>query len=954
MNLQAIGKDLFNKIRGRFPGVTIGDSEGKITNKPEDARFFDFEFKEGGNVLGKVSISISEEDGLVVLHNKDFVEGADDSVKSSWYNFLKEMGQFAKARVLGFDTRDITKSNLEKRDYEYMSKGKEVDKVSESNLFGTTKTSFQSIGEARLVIKHSKPVDQSVAGGRTHRIESIFIESSEGERFKYPIKHLNGARAMARHVSEGGKPFDAFGKYITGLSEELSKLKSFKTYMNRSNVMAEGLREYQGIVDERIDTIKNECLKLQRPTNYKDTFENFKESDAVEVPADIKKNWIDELTIKTFKEELQDVFPYIYKLVTEKTAVQDLDPESFEAHGYQGGTEARRYEYDLVGDYSPEQPVSEKDAEQVKALLQKAGINADVESREDRYQGIVIHTDAGKEDVEKVLGGMIESIGKVFDDFEDAMEQIVDEGNSLFSNDAEEQKEAVEKLNQMMQKHFPVGVNGTNGIESIAGIIDDEDFNNQIQRAAEEDSDMCMRPMIMDYVMKKDPQLASRLDTGDMKTEEKGKRSGVEITPELKEKVQAWWDKYSKYEGGNGNTMPEGYLEYALDSGIGTDAYNADEYIKVSKEMGMDNDDSDAETEMDQEELMNKMPITKAMFDEIVDITGKPSIEDSANIVQDVVKHFVEKEGTVKEMGDAETEISDGIFVVQRGDNADGVTKEDPYVVGELYADPELSAEDIQKTLKDYVQNKNLAPKVDFRPDDSGSSVIDGKAYRGEVVMNWLGGKPITKKSTFYKAPHEAITFEDIKPYVSMYKGDDGKTVFDVLNKDGNSVKKFGDAKAAMEYLHKNFDELRYGSKEKEAMVDPEGNAQYGDESKEIALDQWNNMSKEEKEEYGSFGAYLKSDDFQTHLDHLRSKFEKDGETKPETPNASEQDVQEFVKSFYDYTNNQFPKGETAVITAVEKKFGDAQIKTAQEAIARLMADKDPKMSRIKKLAGVQ
>ena len=180
--------------------------------------------------------------------------------------------------------------------------------------------------------------------------------------------------------------------------------------------------------------------------------------------------------------------------------------------------------------------------------------------------------------------------------------------------------------------------------------------------------------------------------------------------------------------------------------------------MKVSKEMGMDNDDSDAETEMDQEELMNKMPITKAMFDEIVDITGKPSIEDSANIVQDVVKHFVEKEGTVKEMGDAETEISDGIFVVQRGDNADGVTKEDPYVVGELYADPELSAEDIQKTLKDYVQNKNLAPKVDFRPDDSGSSVIDGKAYRGEVVMNWLGGKPITKKSTFYKAPHEAIT----------------------------------------------------------------------------------------------------------------------------------------------------------------------------------------------------
>ena len=200
----------------------------------------------------------------------------------------------------------------------------------------------------------------------------------------------------------------------------------------------------------------------------------------------------------------------------------------------------------------------------------------------------------------------------------------------------------------------------------------------------------------------------------------------------------------------------------------------------------------------------------------------------------------------------------------------------------------------------------------------------------------------------------EAITFEDIKPYVSMYKGDDGKTVFDVLNKDGNSVKKFGDAKAAMEYLHKNFDELRYGSKEKEAMVDPEGNAQYGDESKEIALDQWNNMSKEEKEEYGSFEAYLKSDDFQAHLDHLRSKFEKDEERKPEVPNATPEMVEEFIKSFFDYTSNKFPKGETAILTAVEKKFGEDLIGSAQETIHKMTAGNDQEIEKIKKLAGVK
>ena len=628
MNLSIIAKDLFNKIRGQFPSVQLGDSQGTITKKPEEARFFDFDFNSGGNTLGKVSISISEEDGLVVLHNKDFTEGTDEAVKNAWYGFLKEMGQFAKARVLGFDTRDITKSNLEKRDYEFLGKEKEVEQVSESNLYGTTKTSFQSVGEARLVIKHSAPVDQTVAGGRSHKIESIFIESSAGERFKYPIKHLNGARAMARHVSEGGNPFDAFGKHIIGLSEELSKLRSFKTYINRSNVMAEGLKEYQSIVDERIDTIKNECQKLQRATAYKETFENFQESTLEEVPEDIKKNWIDELTIKTFKEELQDVFPYIYKLVSEKTAIQSLDPESFEAHGYQGGTEPRKYEYDLVGDFEPEKAVTDKDAMDVKELLNKAGIEADVQPNEMRYQGIVIHTDAPRDAVEKVLGGMIETLNTAdsFNEFEDAMESIVSEDNELFSNDPEEKDQAIKRLNALMAKHFPVGVNGTNGIESLAGIIDDEEFNDSIRNASKENSDACLRPMIMDYVMKRDPQVATRLDTGDMdnepKNEEKGKRSGVELTPELKEKVQAWWDKWSKYEGGNSNTMAEGYLQFRLNSGIGSDFYNADEMIALKKKYGED---------FDELAHLDEMPLTRQCEDEIQAITGKDS-EDAANI----------------------------------------------------------------------------------------------------------------------------------------------------------------------------------------------------------------------------------------------------------------------------------------------------------------------------------
>ena len=757
MNLNVIAKDLFNKIRGQFPQVTLGDSGGQATTEPTEARFFDFDFNEGGNALGKVSISISEEDGLVVMHSKDFVEQSDEPLKHSWYNFLKELRGFAKARVLGFDTRDITKSNLEKRDYDFLGQGKEVETVSESNLYGTTKTSFQTVGEARLVIKHSAPVNPAVAGGRTHRIESLFIESNAGERFKYPFKHLNGARAMARHVSEGGNPFDDFGKHIAEMSSELNQLRKFKTYMNRSNVMAEGLKQYQSVVDERIEEIKTSCLKLQKQNAYKETFETYSKSELAEVPEDVKKSWIDELTIKSFNEELQDVFPYIYKLVSERTAIEELGPTSFEAHGYQGGIEPRTLKYDLVGDFNPEKPISDMDIDNVQNMLSKAGISADVQPDPSNFQGVVVHTDTNPEEIEKVLGGMIETVDN-FHEFESAMDDIVREDNGLFSQDADEQNLALEKLNTLMAKHFPVGVNGTNGIESLAGIIDDQELNAQIEKAANEDSDACMRPMILDYISQKDPTLVSKIETGDM--------------------------------------------------------------------------------------------------------------------------------------------------------------KQDP---------------------------------------------------------------GINKK--------EAITFEDIKPYVSMYKGDDGKMVYDILDKDEKSVTKFNNAKDAMEYLRKNFDKLKSSDSEikNENETDYEGSMDYelsGDDGEtaygtihykaingkvdpnslkgEYTYDGNHKIDDDTADEMIKPGGAeheeaLKAaqEDYDFESDRMKSKMgAEDQDEKAFTDKEST--VEEFVKSFFDYTSNQFPKGETAVLTSVEKKFGDGAVSTAQETIQNLMANKDPEIAKIKKLAGVQ
>ena len=320
--LNSIGTDLFNKIRGRFSNVVIGDADGNVVSDPADARFFDFEYTSNGLKIGKVSVSVNDED-LTVIYGKDIVN--NETFKQEWYDFLREMRKFAKRRLLQFDVRDIEKTNLTKRDYQFLAKTRSgEDNMNESKLYGTAHTSYQKVDNARIVIKHAAPINTESAAGRTQHISAIYIESSEGERFKYPYKHLSGARAMARHVSEGGKLYDDFGSHIVSLSEEMNKLRKFKAYMNKSNVMAESLAEYVDVVNQRVSEVKKTIDRLQKPQYYKEAIDNFVKPVLEEVPNDVAESWIDQLTIKQFNEELKDVFPYIYRLVGEAKKVESV------------------------------------------------------------------------------------------------------------------------------------------------------------------------------------------------------------------------------------------------------------------------------------------------------------------------------------------------------------------------------------------------------------------------------------------------------------------------------------------------------------------------------------------------------------------------------------------------------------------------------------------------------
>ena len=329
-NLNKVAEEIYGKIETRFRPIKIADAETKVLSKKTDipkARWFEFDYKENGDVLGTISITLDEQDGVVIKAGGDLIDKNTNETHHGAYKFIRSFRDLARRNLLNYQVDNLGKSNLDKRDYEFHAKDGE-DKMMESKLYGTPKVSYQDIGNAKLIVRHTQAVNYDLPAGRTMHIESIYVENAQGERFRYPARHLNGARAMAQHIGHGGNPYDNIGQHIVGLSEELMNLRMFKGYVSRNSQLSEAMSEINDKVAGRIDNIKQELQYLQRSAYYEEFAESYEPSESKSIPEDIMNDWVDRLTIRTFKDELKNVFPYIYRLVDESNLpVKELDPD---------------------------------------------------------------------------------------------------------------------------------------------------------------------------------------------------------------------------------------------------------------------------------------------------------------------------------------------------------------------------------------------------------------------------------------------------------------------------------------------------------------------------------------------------------------------------------------------------------------------------------------------------
>ena len=103
--------------------------------------------------------------------------------------------------------------------------------------------------------------------------------------------------------------------------------------------------------------------------------------------------------------------------------------------------------------------------------------------------------------------------------------------------------------------------------------------------------------------------------------------------------------------------------------------------------------------------------------------------------------------------------------------------------------------------------SRGLAKTTQFTNDRTqmqmGNSPIAESMIEIRSILNRIDGVnvPVQEEAT-------------IKPYISMYKGKDGKQIYDVLDKHEKSAYKTSDERLAQDFFKKNYDKLREDSGE--------------------------------------------------------------------------------------------------------------------------------------------
>tara|TARA_B100001093_G_scaffold412629_1_gene402341 strand:+ start:267 stop:1625 length:1359 start_codon:yes stop_codon:yes gene_type:complete len=309
-----ISNEIFKILKGSGQTIRLFTDEGENTVDASSARRF--YLPDLGSMVNLDETDSTRELRVSVNQNTDLDEFKDT---------LFQLKNLANRSIIEYTLKGFTKQ-ITPKDQDYQAQKVRDMKIEEgiSPAYGTSKSSYQKLESAKLIIKHTKPVNEESRGSRSRNISAIYIENADGERYKMPTNNLAGGRAMLRHVQEGGIPHDEFGKHIQEQTVELKKLKEFANYSKRNGLVNEDTADIVEAVSNRIASIREKMNKLKGSKCYRETKEQF-EAKEIKINETDRNKLRNQFTVRSFDESLDEALPYVNALVKEMKSLKEAD-----------------------------------------------------------------------------------------------------------------------------------------------------------------------------------------------------------------------------------------------------------------------------------------------------------------------------------------------------------------------------------------------------------------------------------------------------------------------------------------------------------------------------------------------------------------------------------------------------------------------------------------------------
>ena len=379
ISLEDTRQKLFDLLVAKSFELTTRDAKGKETSDATQADLFSFSYKVGEQNYGTVVVTINPKGELEVYYGDVLGKGMDSEDKKDWYDFLYQLRHFAKRNMLEFSLKHMNKLKFAMQT---------MAQVTESKYYGFKKTSYtRPTKEAKLKIVHSRPIDEEQGDQRYRNVAALYVETSDGERFKLPFNKLYGGRAMARHVSEGGNPYDSFGQYICELVSDIQTLGAFTRYArgkdwqdSESTELAErGLRHF--------GDIKRKVKSMIGKRGYHKAFEEYNSSEQPQ--QEVVERVRELFTERLLDQRVESAIPVLAKLELEGKSMKEIKEfeswaeemsydvnEGFDPDSWEG-----EMEWEFAGDdgepgYGGVRYTVVVDKEQNKAFVDPKSLNA--------------------------------------------------------------------------------------------------------------------------------------------------------------------------------------------------------------------------------------------------------------------------------------------------------------------------------------------------------------------------------------------------------------------------------------------------------------------------------------------------------------------------------------------------------------------------------------------------